>query len=366
MALSHNTSAEMQQEAIAAAEMLKKASVAAMMPKASANAGYVWNSSDLHLLGNQTTGEWGTVGVGADGSAYLEWANAEALNHLTGAPVVGGEINQLQAQTGQAMADAYKQLYDRLTVDMTHIVVAQVGITQPIYMGGRLHEMHKLASSAEKMAELTAESLRSDIVVKTDEAYWRVVNVDQKQQLAHKYYDLLKKLEGDVRELQAEGLATQSDLLNVTAKLGEAEVKRLQADNGLILSKMALCQVIGLPLDADIHPVDAPETNIADPNLLSGEVSVNNRYEMQLLQEAQKMADSHVRLAAAGLKPNIVAQANYLYTNPYAQNGLSSDFRNRGTWNVGVVVNIPIAHAEDICRLKAAKHEARMAEHRGK
>ena len=362
MALSHNTSAEMQQEAIAAAEMLKKASVAAMMPKASANAGYVWNSSDLHLLGNQTTGEWGTVGVGADGSAYLEWANAEALNHLTGAPVVGGEINQLQAQTGQAMADAYKQLCDRLTVDMTHIVVAQVGITQPIYMGGRLHEMHKLASSAEKMAELTAESLRSDIVVKTDEAYWRVVNVEQKQQLAHKYYDLLKKLEGDVRELQAEGLATQSDLLNVTAKLGEAEVKRLQADNGLILSKMALCQVIGLPLDADIHPVDAPETNIADPNLLSGEVSVNNRYEMQLLQEAQKMADSHVRLAAAGLQPNIVAQANYLYTNPYAQNGLSSDFRNRGTWNVGVVVNIPIAHAEDICRLKAAKHEARMAE----
>ena len=260
------------------------------------------------------------------------------------------------------MADAYKQLYDRLTVDMTHIVVAQVGITQPIYMGGRLHEMHKLASSAEKMAELTAESLRSDIVVKTDEAYWRVVNVEQKQQLAHKYYDLLKKLEGDVRELQAEGLATQSDLLNVTAKLGEAEVKRLQADNGLILSKMALCQVIGLPLDADIHPVDAPETNIADPNLLSGEVSVNNRYEMQLLQEAQKMADSHVRLAAAGLQPNIVAQANYLYTNPYAQNGLSSDFRNRGTWNAGVVVNIPIAHAEDICRLKAAKHEARMAE----
>ena len=146
MALSHNTSAEMQQEAIAAAEMLKKASVAAMMPKASANAGYVWNSSDLHLLGNQTTGEWGTVGVGADGSAYLEWANAEALNHLTGAPVVGGEINQLQAQTGQAMADAYKQLYDRLTVDMTHIVVAQVGITQPIYMSGRLHKMHKLAS----------------------------------------------------------------------------------------------------------------------------------------------------------------------------------------------------------------------------
>ena len=165
-----------------------------------------------------------------------------------------------------------------------------------------------------------------------------------------------------MRELQAEGLATQSDLLNVTAKLGEAEVKRLQADNGLILSKMALCQVIGLPLDADIHPVDAPETNIADPNLLSGEVSVNNRYEMQLLQEAQKMADSHVRLAAAGLQPNIVAQANYLYTNPYAQNGLSSDFRNRGTWNAGVVVNIPIAHAEDICRLKAAKHEARMAE----
>lgn len=362
MALSHNTSAEMQQEAIAAAEMLKKASVAAMMPKASANAGYVWNSSDLHLLSNQLTGEWGTVGVGADGSAYLEPANGELLSHAGNTAIVGNDLTQMQAQSAQALADAYKQLYDKLTVDMTHVVVAQVGITQPIYMGGRLHEMHKLACSAEKMAELTAEGQQSDILVKTDEAYWRVVNIEQKQQLAHQYYDLLKKLEGDVRELQAEGLATQSDLLNVTAKLGEAEVKRLQADNGLVLSKMALCQVIGLPLNADIHPSDQPAAGLADPSLLSGEVSVEQRNEMQLLEEAQKIADIHVRLAAAGLQPNIVAQANYLYTNPYAQNGLSNDFRNKGSWNAGIVVNIPIAHADDIYRLKAAKHEARMAE----
>lgn len=362
MALSHNTSAEMQQEAIAAAEMLKKASVAAMMPKASANAGYVWNSADIHLLGNQLSGEWGTVGVGADGSAYLEPANGQLISQAGNAPLIGDNISGMQAQSQQAMANAYKQLYDMLTVDMKHIVVAQVGITQPIYMGGRLHEMHKLACSAEKMAELTAEGQQSDIIVKTDEAYWRVVNIEQKKQLAHTYYDLLKKLEGDVRELLAEGLATQADLLNVTAKLGEAEVKKLQADNGLVLSKMALCQVIGLPLNADIHPIDQPQASLADPFLLSSEVTVEQRNEMKLLMEAQKMADSHVRLAAAGLQPNIIAQANYLYTNPYAQNGLSNDFRNRGTWNAGVVVNIPIAHAEDICRLKAAKHEARMAQ----
>ena len=63
---------------------------------------------------------------------------------------------------------------------------------------------------------------------------------------------MLKKLEHDVAELVGSGLATQGDLLKVKVKRQEAEVMQTEAENGLLLSKMALCQLCGLPLDSEI------------------------------------------------------------------------------------------------------------------
>ena len=70
------------------------------------------------------------------------------------------------------------------------------------------------------------------------------------------------------------------------------------------------------------------------------------------------MAKSNVRVMSAGLQPNIIAQASYIYSNPNLDNGFSNNWKGTGFFSAGVVVNIPIVHADDILRLKAAKHEA--------
>jgi outer membrane protein TolC len=246
-----------------------------------------------------------------------------------------------------------------MTIDMTHIVVAHVGITQPIYTGGRLTQLYRIAQSTERMAALKANTKHDDIIASVDEAYWRVISVEQKKKLADNYFNLLCKLEGDVTELVSEGLATQSDLLKVRTKRGEAEVKKLQADNGLTLSRMALAQICGLPLNATFHLDDSglTETTLATNNI-DAEAAAANRTELQLLQEAERIARSNQKLAAAGLQPTIVASAGYIYTNPNADNGIRSDWKGHGFFSAGVVVNVPIAHADDILRYKAAKHAA--------
>lgn len=361
MALNNSNGAKMEEEAKLAAEYTRKAALAAMMPRLTTNASYMWNSRDAHLLANQTTLPIGTTGVGADGSTWFEWGEdadwMKAAQQLQG--LNAEALSTLKNQAGQAIADTYGQLYDAFTVDMTHVLVAQVGLTQPIYTGGRLRELYRITQSAEKMVQIESDCKKENIIVSVDEAYWRVVSVEHKHRLAHNYYDLLVTLENNVQELVAEGICTQSDLLKVTAKRGEAEVKKLQADNGLLLAKMALCQACGLPLDTDIHPNNSSEDgNILAPEDLNTEETVANRSELRMLQEAENIARSNIRIMAAGLQPNIVASASYIYTNPYASNGLSNDWQNRGFFSVGVVVNIPIAHADDILRLKAAKHEA--------
>ena len=200
------------------------------------------------------------------------------------------------------------------------------------------------------------------MIYKVDEAYWRVVAVGQKKKLAEQYYRLLCQLENDVREAVNEGVATQSDLLKVTAKRGEAEVKKLQAENGLTLSRMALAQVCGLPLS---DPFTVDDAGLEDIPLaidyFDASGYVEGRSELQMMQEAEKIAKSSAKLAAAGLQPNIVASANYIYSNPNVENGISTGWDGNGFFNAGVVLNVPIAHADDILRYKAAKHAANVA-----
>ena len=365
MAIQNSVSAQMSSEAHEAADLNRQAALASMFPKVSANAAYTWNSKNATLLPNRMDFGFGTATITNDGSSHWDWSESTSFNQLTQqtttTPAVYGGLTSLQTDAGQMMADAYQQLYNALNLDMTHVVVGQVGITQPIYVGGRLIALYDVAKATEQLADLQGDNKRDDIIVSVDEAYWRVIAVDSKRTLATKYYDLLIKLEGDVTELVNEGLATQSDLLKVKSKRGEAEVKKMQADNGLVLSKMALCQLCGLPLETDIH-LDSTGLSeiILQDTLQQVEDLVNARKEVKMLTQAERIAKGNTRIMAAGLQPNIVASANYIYTNPNVDNGFSNDWKGKGFFSVGVAVNIPIAHADDILRLKAAKHEANL------
>ena len=360
---SHNS--EMRQESLEAARLHQQAALAAMFPKLSVNAAYMWNSKSPAILSNELQTSFGTARVGADGTGSFEWSENSLFNQLSQdtrtLPEAHARVNALGAEVGGMIANAYQELYRALHPDLTHVVVGQVGLTQPIYVGGRLKALYDIATTAKDVAEIEADSKKQDVIVSVDEAYWRVVNVEHKKRLANQYYDLLVTLENNVTELVKEGLATQSDLLKVKAKRGDAEVKKMQAENGLVLSKMALCQIIGLPLHTEFVLDDQGLGDIQLHDTLNvTDDLINSRSEIQLLDAAEKVAKSNVRIMSAGLQPNIMAQANYIYTNPNLDNGFSNDWKGTGFFSAGVVVNIPIAHADDILRLKAAKHEANL------
>lgn len=349
LALSSGASAKSQEESRLAAKYNRQAALAAMFPRISANAAYMWNSKNAHLLANTTDFSMGTATVNPDGTATWEWKS--------------GAQGSISDAAGQFIADGYKAVYDRLTLNLTHILVAHVGITQPIYVGGRLIQAYKIAQAAENIATIQSEAKHDEIIYGVDEAYWRVVSVAKKKELAEQYYHLLCKLESDVKEALDEGLVTQSDLLKVTTKRGEAEVKKLQAENGLTLSNMALAQVCGLPLSTafKLDVSGLSETSLPTDSV-NAETAVSGRSELQLLQQAEQIAKSNAKIMAAGLQPNIVASAGYTYTNPNAENGVSHKWDGKGFFSAGVVVNVPIAHADDILRYKAAKHAARAVE----
>lgn len=282
--------------------------------------------------------------------------------------MLSGITSMLDA-TGQSIVDAFH-------TDTRNMFGATVMLTQPLYMGGKIRAYDKITRLAEQAAGEQHTMEEQNLLVSVDEAYWRIVALQSKKQLAESFLSTVQKLDSDVEKIISEGLATKADGLSVKVKLNEAEVAVIQVDNGLALSRMALAQLCGLPLDSEFRLTDEPANAQATfeasdtPNmgeLVSAadevnavETAMQNRAELRALDIAAKVKDQQVKVARSEYMPNLALTAGYLLSNPNLYNGFQKKFG--GMWTVGVVLKVPILTWGDrIYKVKQAKAEAAIA-----
>lgn len=230
-------------------------------------------------------------------------------------------------------------------------------VTQPVFMGGAIVAMNKMADIGEDMMRHSAEAQSQKIIYDTDKAYWQVVSLRHKQKLAESYLDLVKKLDGDVHKMIEEGVATRSDGLSVDVKVNEAEMTLTRVNDGLVLSKMLLCQTIGLPLDEQILLAEEEAESLAVEEVtpqLDVETAVANRPELKMLQSSVELGRQTTNLLKAGNLPKVLLTGGYAVSNPNLLNGFQKKFD--GFWNIGVLIHVPIWNWGDVAyKVRAAK-----------
>lgn len=268
---------------------------------------------------------------------------------------------------GQSIVDAFR-------TDTRNLMGATVMLTQPLYMGGKIRAYDKITRLAEEAAGEQHSIEEQDLLVSVDEAYWRIVALQSKKKLAESFLNTVKKFDEDVEKVIAEGMATKADGLSVKVKLNEAEVAVIQVDNGLTLSRMALAQICGLPLDEnfilreELVDNNAPQGSAAGHDIVSANIddeeavsiAMQNRPELKALDIAAQVKDQQVKVARSEYLPNLALTAGYLATNPNLYNGFQKKFG--GMWTVGVVLKVPILTWGDrIYKVRQAKAEAAIA-----
>lgn len=268
---------------------------------------------------------------------------------------------------GQSIVDAFR-------TDTRNLMGATVMLTQPLYMGGKIRAYDKITRLAEEAAGEQHSIEEQDLLVSVDEAYWRIVALQSKKKLAESFLNTVKKFDEDVEKVIAEGMATKADGLSVKVKLNEAEVAVIQVDNGLTLSRMALAQICGLPLDEnfilreELVDNDAPQGSAAGHDIVSANIddeeavsiAMQNRPELKALDIAAQVKDQQVKVARSEYLPNLALTAGYLATTPNLYNGFQKKFG--GMWTVGVVLKVPILTWGDrIYKVRQAKAEAAIA-----
>ena len=347
---------------------VRKSARTKYLPHVSALGTYQYTSRQVELLSDDQKSTLSNLGTTTmtDLQSGLSQASAALPMENIGSvlSLMGIDMNMLKMASGQTLQGIAAnlnalgdRLVDALDTDTRNLFAGTVRMVQPVYMGGAIIAMNKMADINEDLQRSSAENVRQSTIYSTDKAYWLVVSLKHKQKLAEGYLDLLKKLHSDVHKMIDEGVATRSDGLSVDVKLNEAEMTLLKVNDGLVLSKMLLCQTIGLPVNEDITLVDENAENIAVLEIsptLNVETAIENRPELKMLESGVQLTKQVTNLLKAGNLPMVALMGGYNVTNPNVLNGFQRKFG--GFWNVGVLVRVPIWNWGDVMyKVRASK-----------
>lgn len=360
MALKNNKQISASKAKQDVAANLRKAARTKYLPHVSALAGYVHNSKEVSILNDDQKSALSNLGTNAATGLQTSIGPYASILPPALQTKLAGDLGALAGtldQLGLNIVDAFR-------TDTRNIYAGTVMFTQPVYMGGAIVAMNKMADINEELAANSLEAKRQNTLFSIDQAYWQVVSLRHKEKLAQSFVELVKKLDNDVQKMVEEGVATKSDRLNVSVKVNEAEMALTKVTDGLVLSKMLLCQLCGLPVNEQVKLADEDsEELIVNSDKLATvdmEMAEHNRPELKMLQNTVDLAHQTTNLLKAGNLPKVLLTGGYAISNPNNFNGFEKKFA--GYWNIGVLVHVPIWNWGDVrYKVRASKGAATIA-----
>lgn len=360
LALEQNKKVKIAQEKAQASTALRKSAFTKYLPDFKINAGYLHTNKALELLQHdmflpiipynaidQQTGKFNPGIFQDDPETALKTL---VINPETGKPLTDASGNPVFQQYALLPAD-------QLKLDYKNAYYAGLSVMQPLFTGFKITEAYRIAQYTETIENNNVILTKAELVDKTDEAYWRVVSMNEKVKLAQSYLELLNRLVFDLENLYDEGLIIRNDLLKAQVKQNDAKLKLLKAENGLTLSKMVLAQIMGVESD-NLAVADGVESGLEKESLpyLASSKMVDNRVEIAMLKQKVSIAESAQKIATSRFMPDIFLSGGYAYLNPNPYKGFEKKFG--GDWNIGVVLSMPIFHWGDrVHTLNAAKKD---------
>ena len=318
------------------------------LPHVDAMAGYELMSKEVSILNNSQKdalnhlGTNAVTGVGARVTDII----TTMVQDGTITPQMGQRLGQQMGVLSSSLAtmgdDLGSTIRQAFRTNTRNMFAGTVMLTQPLYMGGSIKALNRVAELKSDMADDNYDMLQQNVLYEIDATYWLVVSLRQKQKLAESFLDLVTKLHDDVYKMINEGVAVRADGLNVDVRVNEAEMAKMRVDDNLALVKMLLCQLCGLPMDTEFTLSDEGKELISATGQMPTEgTSTIDRPELRLLQTTIDISEQAQRVVTAThFRPQVALTGGYLISNPNTFNGFERKFS--GVWNVGVMVRMPL------------------------
>ncbi|MBR1889141.1 MAG: TolC family protein [Alloprevotella sp.] len=361
MALQNNKALQQSRAKQDVAHYTHSAATTNYLPKVSLTAGYILSGKEVSILSDNQKNALNNMGTNLSGTLTQSMqqiiARYPEFSNLL--PVLQGPLQSASEalnQFGATVTDAFR-------TDTRNMAAGAILLKQPLYMGGKIRAYDKITRYNEDLSTLQTRTDEQETILEVDQAYWQVVSLSHRKKLAESYLATLQRLDNDVNKLLAEGFATRADELQVSVKLNEAEMLLAKVDDGLVLSRMLLCQLCGLSMDEEVLlqeelseeiPVTPQTDSNADVNL-----AYAYRPEVSMLETANQIYSEKVRLVRSDFLPHLAFVGGYTMSYPSVYN--SFEKKVRGDWHVGLMLSVPIWNwGEGRYKVRATQAEQRI------
>ena len=245
-----------------------------------------------------------------------------------------------------------------MELQMRGMYMAGISLTQPLYAGGQIKAGNELAAIGRDCAEENRKKTRMDVLANADRAYWNFIAVGRKVRMLDAYKRQMDTLYAQMEASLAAEMVTENDLLRISAKRSEIDYQWQRARNGADLCRLALCNVLGCPLETEIEATDTvPDVELP----LQMVESTAMRPELRLLQKQVEAKEQQVKMARADVLPKLGLSAGYMYYGnvklemPTEQGAFTQSFDD-GISLVMASLSVPVFHwGQGLKKVKKAR-----------
>lgn len=239
----------------------------------------------------------------------------------------------------------------------------RVSLSQPLFTGFQVRSGIRAARHQAAAVQQSVAAAEADLAFRIREAYWAVGEALAVQTAAATSLAHVEALAEDVLHLRDQGMALEADVLAVETRRAEVALAQLEAEHALRLARLALNDLMGLPLETEVVPEPLPDVfpSAGDPDALA-ELALQRRPEPAALAREIRAREAEVRaLSGAGWPQlSLVGAYDYARPNPYVF-PLEDAFN--GTWEAGVRLSLDL-FSGGRTNARARRARARVAEAR--
>lgn len=213
-------------------------------------------------------------------------------------------------------------------------------IEQTIYAGGKVRAAYRQSVLRYAMAEQDKEQTMLDVRFAADDAYWGVSAMQLYLAATEEYVGIIRSLYDVVQERYREGYVAHGDLLQVEARLSDAEFSRIAIKKNY---DAALHRFNNLRREADTIQVVLTSSiidSLAMPVRVSlGEI-MQRRPDVKAAQQGVDVAEYGVKITQAAYNPSLSAGVSGSWQT-YSPNHSAKTY-----WDGALVVglSVPIFH----------------------
>lgn len=274
-----------------------------------------------------------------------------------GVPDLAKSIKFIGAD-GQPVFNQYAFLPDiDLVLGIRNAYSLGIMLEQPLYMGGKVRSAYRMASIGQELAGLNVRYRRLEVLTEADEAYWQYLRLKEQAKAAAKYLEVVTELVRNVTDALQTGMAARNDLLKAQVKQNEAELLVQKAANGVALSGMNLCRLIGVGLHCSLVVTDSLPGDLS-PDVLAKDDGITARPEYHILEKQLELKEKQLALTRSDFLPQLGIAASYGYSDGLKLNGESDAM---ASFVAMASLKVPIYHwGEGRNKVKAMKAEEEM------